>query len=256
MNIIKKTSFVMLFLLSSCAHHEKKETTMEQINKDIFHFNKKFDDYVLEPFALAYRDVVPKVAQVGINNFISNIKTPFYAMTSLVADQHGGFGKNILRFLINSTLGLGGLIDVAARLGYVRDNIEFEDALTMQKVKTGTYIVLPLYGSSSSRDILTLPISYAIDLTTFILPFYGNLIKISVDALDKRSQNIDILKAIKKSNIDLYVTTKNMYIERHSPNKKTIKEEMEERQQNYQEVDIDALLAEGDGNSGVVGGGA
>lgn len=123
----------------------------ENVNRKIFAFNEYFDTYILKPIAIGYDFITPKFVQRGIDNFYKNLGEPITAVNALLQGKGNQSGVSFTRFLYNSTIGLGGLLDVAGEIGLERFDENFNQTLAVWGVESGNYIVIPFLGSSSIR---------------------------------------------------------------------------------------------------------
>ena len=152
--VLSVVSGIVLCVAVSPARGESEEPydPIEPVNRAIFDFNDSVDEYVLEPVGRAYRDNLPDAVQTGIGNFFENLRYPSY----LVSDIFQGKFEQVLdhtgRFLINTTVGIGGLIDFASEWGLPVHDEDFGIALAYHGVPAGPYLVLPILGPSSVRD--------------------------------------------------------------------------------------------------------
>ena len=124
---------------------------LEGINRAIFGFNNVADKIILEPTAKGYKKL-PTPVQSGIGNFINNLKLPLVAVNQLLQGQGKNAAESTGRFLVNSTIGIFGLIDVADNLGLEQKEEDFGQTLATWGVGDGFYVVLPLFGPSNLRD--------------------------------------------------------------------------------------------------------
>ena len=186
----------------------------EGVNRAIFGFNNAADRIILEPVAKSYKKL-PSPVQSGIGNFLNNLKLPLAAVNQLLQGQ----GKNAIestgRFLINSTVGIFGLVDVADNIGLEQKEEDFGQTLATYGVGDGFYIVLPLFGPSNLRDttgmlmtMITDPVnSYAVDQgEAWVIPF-----RTAANAVDQRSQIIDEVNALRDNSVDYYAAVRSSY---------------------------------------------
>ena len=180
----------------------------------VFNFNNTTDRIVLEPIAKGYKKLPPPV-QSGLGNFINNLKLPLVAVNQLLQGQ----GKNALestgRFLVNSTIGIFGLVDVADNVGLEQKQEDFGQTLAKWGVGDGFYIVLPLFGPSSIRDTTGMFMAMTTD------PFNGYVtsqgeswaipLRTAVNAIDQRSQIIDEVNALRDNSVDYYAAVRSSY---------------------------------------------
>ena len=124
---------------------------LEGVNRVIFNFNNAADRIVLEPVAKGYKKL-PSPVQSGIGNFINNLKLPLAAVNQLLQGQGKNAVESTGRFLVNSTIGIFGLVDVADNIGLEQKEEDFGQTLATWGVGDGFYIVLPLFGPSNIRD--------------------------------------------------------------------------------------------------------
>ena len=124
---------------------------LEGLNRAVFNFNNVADKVVLEPVAKGYKKL-PSPVQSGVSNFINNLKLPLAALNQLLQGQGQNAAESTGRFLVNSTVGVFGLIDVADDMGLHQKEEDFGQTLATWGVGDGFYIVLPLFGPSNLRD--------------------------------------------------------------------------------------------------------
>ena len=158
-------------LMAGCATTQQTERVakidpFESMNRAVFTFNENADEYVIKPVAEAYQFVLPDFVRTGVTNFFSNIGDVFVAVNNLLQGKPGNAANDIGRFLVNSTIGILGLFDVATEAGLEKNKEDFGQTLGVWGVPSGPYVVLPLFGPSSVRDTAGL----ALDIKTdFIL---------------------------------------------------------------------------------------
>ena len=121
-------------------------------NKHVFRFNTFFDDALLRPIATTYTTVLPQFARQGIGNFFSNINDINVLFNNLLQLKMDAALNDSGRLLINSTIGLGGFLDVASDMGLQKNVEDFGQTLGYWGVGTGPYVVLPVFGTSNVRD--------------------------------------------------------------------------------------------------------
>ncbi len=125
----------------------------EGFNRRMYYFNAKADQYVLLPVVDGYKKITPDFVEVGVNNFFSNLGEISTFINSLLQFKIGVAGETLGRFALNSTVGLAGLLDVATPIGLVEQDEDFGQTLGYWGVGAGPYLVLPLLGPSSLRDV-------------------------------------------------------------------------------------------------------
>ena len=187
---------------------------LENVNRAIFGFNNVADKVILEPVAKGYKKL-PSPVQSGIGNFINNLKLPLAAFNQLLQGQGGNAVESTGRFLVNSTVGVLGLIDVAEKIGLEQKEEDFGQTLATWGVGDGFYVVLPLFGPSNLRDttgmimtMMTDPINaYAVNQgEAWAVP-----IRTAANAIDQRSQIIDEVNALRDNSVDYYAAVRSSY---------------------------------------------
>ncbi|MBH8609934.1 VacJ family lipoprotein [Pseudomonas mohnii] len=148
--------------LSPLAWANSDADPWEGINRPIFSFNDTLDTYALKPLAQGYQFVTPRIAQDGIHNVFNNLGEVKNLANNLLQAKFHSAGVDTSRFLLNSTVGLVGLIDIATPMGLRRSDEDFGQTLGHWGVNSGPYLVLPLLGPSTLRDApAVLPDAYA-----------------------------------------------------------------------------------------------
>ena len=131
---------------------DENDDPLEPINRAIFEFNEVVDDNILEPVAKGYKYVTPDPVEKGISNFFSNLGEINTIANDLLQLKFQQAAKDSLRFVVNSTIGVLGIFDVATPLGLSKNKEDFGQTLGFWGVPNGPYLVLPFLGPSSFRD--------------------------------------------------------------------------------------------------------
>ena len=187
---------------------------LESVNRIIFNFNNAADQIILEPISKGYRKL-PSPIQTGIGNFLNNLKMPLVVINQLLQGQGRNAVETSGRFIINSTAGLLGLIDVAEKVGLEQKQEDFGQTLATWGVGDGFYIVLPIFGPSNVRDAsgmiltsITDPINaYAVkEGEGWVIP-----VKTASNAINDRSKIIDEVNALRNNSLDYYAAVRSSY---------------------------------------------
>jgi len=151
-----------VMLLQACATVSNPDARdpLESMNRSVFGFNEVVDRAVLKPVATVYRDATPQLVQKGVRNFFNNLEDVWSAFNNAIQLRGQDTSDSIGRVMINSTIGLLGVIDVASDLNIDRHPANFGLTLGRWGVKSGPYVVLPLLGPSTLRDTAALPIDF------------------------------------------------------------------------------------------------
>ena len=186
---------------------------LERVNRPIFWFNDKLDVFVLEPVAKGWDFALPDRIQKCISSAYDNVKFPIDFTNDLLQGKPKDAGTTLGRFLLNSTLGVVGLFDVAAAAGLPPHDEDFGQTLGVWGVGNGPYLVLPVFGPSTLRDAA----GRAVDSPLRVWPFFvGTIPSIaisSVEVVNWRSRNIATIEDLKKGALDYYSLVRNGYLQ-------------------------------------------
>jgi phospholipid-binding lipoprotein MlaA len=143
-------------LLSACATlpPDSPSDPLEPVNRAMFSFNRTADRYVLKPVAKGYVAVMPNFAQKAVINFFGNLGEPITIVNGVLQGKFVQASSDTGRFLLNSTFGIAGLVDVATKTGLPRHDEDFGQTLGYWGVGTGAYLMLPFLGPSNGRDLI------------------------------------------------------------------------------------------------------
>ena len=138
-------------------------------NRGVFVFNQKADRYLLKPIAKAYVRLTPTFFRRGVDNVLSNVMEVPSAINGLLQGNVSSAAHDTGRLLVNTTIGVAGIFDVAQHMGLANSkNEDFGQTLAVWGVKSGPYVVLPLLGPSTLRDTSALPVDIYTDPRTYI----------------------------------------------------------------------------------------
>jgi phospholipid-binding lipoprotein MlaA len=214
MKLIPPACLLLVALLSGCAHTPPDDPSdpLEKANRLVFSVNTTLDKYALRPVAKGYVAVVPSPVRKGVNNFFSNL---FYPRVVLSNFLQGKFRRGISdsgRFLVNTTIGLVGIFDVATPLGMPRHREDLGQTFGVWGIGPGWYLVLPLYGPSTNRDLVGRIASSYIDPLANASSD-ARLAAAVVNAVDIRSQFLGADQIVEES-FDPYLFIRGAYLER------------------------------------------
>lgn len=198
------------------AAYEEINDPLEPMNRAIFSFNQFVDGILFKPLALLYRTFLPPEVRNGVNNFLNNLRTPIDVANEVMQGDFEGAQTVLGRFVINSTAGVGGLIDVAAEFGLEERKEDFGQTLAVWGSGEGAYLVLPLFGPATVRDGIGLIADSAMDPLTYFLSTEILVSRTLVRAIDERERVIDTLDEIERTSIDFYATLRSLYRQRRA----------------------------------------
>lgn len=187
----------------------------EGTNRAVFAFNNAVDKAVIHPIAKGYNAVLPKPVRTGVDNVLHNLKSPVtFANQALQGDVEGA-ANVLVRAVVNTLVGVGGIFDVAAAEGIPYEGEDFGQTLATWGVGHGPYIVVPIIGPSSLRDYVGYAVdSFADPLRWYLFNvdkeewYYG---KVGVEYLALRASLVDTLEDLERSSIDYYAATRSAY---------------------------------------------
>ena len=202
--------FLLILLLSFPIFGEEINDPFEDLNRDIFIFNEKLDEKLLKPAALTYRKVTPQFARTGVTNFFNNLEEIDTTINQVLQGEIKYAFNDAGRFVINSTIGLFGLIDVASKMGLEKHEEDFGQTLGVWGFDSGPYIMIPFLGPSNPRDLLSRPISSFLSGTFAMEDNDVKITLVGIDALETRERLLDAETLIIG---DKYIFVKDAYIQ-------------------------------------------
>jgi len=185
-----------------------KADPYENFNRKMFGFNDHVDNYVAEPISNAYKWITPQFMQTGVFNFFNNLKNVNVVINDVLQAKFSQSAEDTGRFAINSTVGLGGLFDVAKHVGLEQNEEDFDQTLAVWGVPQGSYLVLPLLGPSTSRGIPGAIFDTAANPASYI----GMPVQL-VSMLNTRASAEGALKFIDEAALDPYVFTRESFLQ-------------------------------------------
>ena len=202
------------------AYYLETGDPLEPMNRAIFQFNEVADKVVLRPAAVGYRTVVPKGVRIGIRNFLNHLRSPITIMNALLQGEGERARDTFGRFLTNTILGLGGLIDVASDAGIPQHYEDFGQTLAVWGVEPGPYLMLPLLGPANFRDGFGYAVDGVIDPSgRYISNEYGLEgvgVRYTLNAVDWRANNLKTIDELRNSSLDFYATVRSAYRQRRA----------------------------------------
>ena len=186
----------------------------EPMNRGIFWFNNKADEFVLEPVARGWDFITPRRVQDSVSNIFYNMRFPINTVNNVLQADGRDAGIHIARFMVNTTFGLAGIFDVASDWGLVTQEEDFGQTLGRWGLGPGPYLMVPILGPSTLRDAFRYPVDgfiSGIGYTGYGIVFSGAYV---VEAVNFRAQNLDTIERAKEASIDYYSAVRNLYLQR------------------------------------------
>ena len=209
---------VVALVLSGCATYSENSMTdqsdpWQTVNRPVFAVNDAFDQALFKPLAKTYNAVTPKPIQIGVNNFFANLNEIDNAINNLFQGKPDKFATSVGRLAINSTLGLAGTIDVASYMGLTYAPEDFGQTIGAFGVDSGPYVILPLLGSSSIRDIPGRVVSMYLNPLAWLDDVSFRNVMVGVNAVDSRSNLLNKEDIASEISSDKYTLYRDAYLE-------------------------------------------
>lgn len=198
----------LLFLSINIISDEVNDP-FEEFNRKTFEFNENVDEKILKPVAKFYSNFPPKIKN-GVTNFFNNLEDVETSINQILQGKPKKSINDISRFIINSTIGLAGFIDVASKIGLERHEEDFGQTLAVWGVGSGPYIMLPGLGPSTLRDTLSRPVSSFSSITFHMTDTDVNIALKTIDAIETRERLLDVESLLSG---DKYSFVKDAYIQ-------------------------------------------
>ena len=202
-------------LLAGCATQSNQDP-LEGVNRGIYKFNDVADKAIMKPVAGAYKAVLPEPVRGGVGNFFSNLGEIITVANDLLQFKFDKAMTGAGRFAINSTFGVGGLIDWASKDGIERHKEDFGQTLATWGWKDSPYLVLPLFGPSTLRDAAgELADGFAFDAVSYAEPRPRNILNLT-KGIDKRAQYLPGSDLLDEAALDPYIFMRDAYMQRRN----------------------------------------
>ena len=210
----------VLFVLACCSPAAIKtqiDDPVEPVNRVVHKVNRGLDKVVVRPVSKVY-GVVPQFARSGISNFASNLRIPGIIVNDVIQVSFLDAASNSARFIVNTTVGIGGLFDPASRIGLSERSTDFGETLHIWGVNEGAYVELPVFGPSTVRDAAGRIVDFATNpLNVLILPKPDPKLMTTVTTLkllDQRGRFSELIDSIYYESEDSYSQAKSLYLQR------------------------------------------
>jgi phospholipid-binding lipoprotein MlaA len=188
---------------------------LENTNRGVLRFNGGVDRWLLDPITATYGFVFPGPIKRSIRRFLDNINSPAIMVNDLLQREWQDAGTTTGRLVVNTTVGIGGLFDPAARLGMPRHQSDFGQTLALAGMPSGPFLMLPVLGPNTTRDTFGGIVDMFLRPTTLLLApgtqIIFNTIEGGTSGIVKREANIQAIRALRDSSVDYYAALRNAY---------------------------------------------
>ena len=188
----------------------------ESVNEKTFSFNfNVLDHYALKPAAKVWSDVLPEPVRHSLANAFDNLAMPRRFVNKVLQGRLPSAGEELVRFVLNTTVGVAGFFDVASRLGLQKSDADTGQTLGVYGIKPGPYLVLPVLPPLTVRDA----IGYAADsfmdpLSYFVTPIVADVGRSAAYTINERADNMTMYDDVEDTSLDLYASVRNGYLQR------------------------------------------
>lgn len=198
---------------ASIARYEVNDP-FEEWNRSFFALNMLADEVVIEPVAVGYTAIFPKPVRRSITNIMDNITSPVTLANDLLQFEFGRATNTLYRFVLNSTLGIGGVFDIARKAGAEGHKEDFGQTLAVYGFGEGFYFMAPLLGPAPPRDLVGAVVDSAINPLNYLKSEDTWMLRLGLatfDIINDRAENIETMDNLERTSLDYYATVRSMY---------------------------------------------
>jgi ABC-type transporter lipoprotein component MlaA len=188
----------------------------EPFNEKTFQFNRQVDRFVLKPVAKGYNAALPDLVRGGIANMFDNLDVTRRLVNNILQLRFDGAGRELARFVINSTVGVAGLFDVAGHLDITKSDRDTGQTLGIYGIGHGPYLVLPFLPPLTVRDFFGFVADEAMYPLSYFIPIGANIGMTAVETISDRAATIDRYQGVEDTVVDLYSSVRNAYFQRRA----------------------------------------
>ena len=201
-------------LLGGCATSGNAKDPIEGFNRAMYAFNEGLDTAIIRPVAVGYDNVMPSPVRTGVSNFFGNVADVFIAVNNLLQGKVPEAASDAGRFLVNSTVGILGLFDVATGMGLEKHDEDFGQTFGRWGIGPGAYVVVPFFGPRDVRDTVGLVLDVKADPVAHVnhVPTRNTLLAVRI--VSDRANLLPADKVIEEAALDKYSYIRDAYIQR------------------------------------------
>jgi phospholipid-binding lipoprotein MlaA len=203
-------------LLQACASVKSADVRdpWESMNRSVYNFNEVLDNAAIKPAAKLYTAVLPSPVRTGVHNFIGNLGDVWTLANTAMQLKGQAAAETLMRISVNTFFGLGGVLDVASEMRLEKRNEDFGQTLGYWGVKSGPYVVLPIFGPSTLRDTLATPIDMQGNVVQQFNDTATRNVLTGLRVIDVRSGFLESLDVIKAAALDPYTFVRDAYLQK------------------------------------------
>jgi phospholipid-binding lipoprotein MlaA len=204
----------LCFALCGCATASNPRDPFEPFNRGVYQFNEQLDRFVLKPTAEAYRFVLPQFVRQSVTNVFSNLNDVRVGLNNTLQGKFTTAYADFGRVMINSTLGVLGLFDIASEAGIEKHQEDFGQTLGWWGIGDGPFLMLPLFGPSSARDLAGFGVDYLTDPVTYVDPSRAQNQLTGTRLVNRRAELLEAKKVLDAAALDEYEFVRDAYLQR------------------------------------------
>jgi phospholipid-binding lipoprotein MlaA len=187
---------------------------LEPFNRGVYRFNDAVDDAILRPVATVYEQVTPSAMQTGVSNFFENLGDLWSSVNAGLQMRPREATENLMRFSVNTVLGLAGVLDIASELGIPRTRMDMGHTLGRWGVPSGAYLVLPILGPSSVRDSAGMLVDMGMDPVSNMNDVSARNSLTALRVVETRAGLLRATSLLDEAALDPYSFTRDLYLNR------------------------------------------
>ncbi|MDR2093765.1 MAG: VacJ family lipoprotein [Azoarcus sp.] len=206
-------AFVAAACLAGCANTPPQDP-FEHYNRAMFSLNEKLDIVVAKPVAKAYVAVTPTPVRTWVGNFFGNLNDPWIGVNNLLQGKPADALSDLMRFLVNSTMGIGGLLDIATEARLPKHDEDFGQTLGVWGFHDGPYVMLPFFGPRTLRDAIAFPMDMTFDDSWRFIPHIATRNTLSALQLaSERARMLGLERTLDEATLDKYSYSRDFYLQ-------------------------------------------
>jgi len=183
----------------------------EPLNRGIFEFNLALDKAILRPIAYVYKEAVPGTIRNYVRNFMDNLRTPVILANDLLQGEFSRAGDTLVRFVMNSSFGIGGIVDFAGAVGINGHNEDFGQTMAVWGVGSGPYMMLPFLGPSNPRHAVGHLVDFLFDPFTYYGETEWGIGRLAMRAVDNRAVRYNTIDELERTSLDFYAAVRSLH---------------------------------------------
>jgi phospholipid-binding lipoprotein MlaA len=211
--ITRCVTLLLAVSLMGCASTRNPHDPLEGFNRRMFQFNDAVDNVAVKPAAVIYRSMTPSFVQTGVGNFFGNLADVPTMVNNVLQGKFENGLTDFMRVALNTTMGLGGVLDIASEAGLQKHREDFGQTFGKWGVPSGPYVVMPIFGPSTMRDTAAMPLDWNADLWVRAhgpLRSTGAVLRL----IDQRAALLDASTLIEEAALDRYEFVRDAYLQR------------------------------------------